>query len=284
MLKYIPDFLLPKYKPSLIDNIYLDEKIIGYIIGNNIKEIDFNDHKEVTNFVANIYKLNLKDVATIYIEGCDEFNWDTLNDIENKSGYEFSTGDRIKIQNIEKFLIKISKLLNRELCKNDLLIVCNHKDRLTEIIKILPKELNCIANIGVAEENLYEDILNETGVSIYEPYIIEKAIKNFHIIINYCEEALFDISKIRNQGVVLDFSKNKSLKETEKLNKNIIYIEDFNFITKLESKFIDKYMSSRLYESIYDSEVGEFRQVYTQESYVYLDEYINMKIKRRGRL
>lgn len=284
MLKYIPDFFLPKYKASLIENIYLDEKTIGYIIGNNTKEIDFNEEKEVEKFLININKLNLQKLSTIYIEGCDRFNRETINNIESKSGYRFKTGDRLKTHNIKKFLIKISKLLYRELNNNDLLIVSKDKDRLSGTIKILPKELNCIANIGVNEEKLYQDILNETGVSIYEPYIIEKAIKNFHIIINYCEENLFHVDKIRNQGIVLDFSKNKSLRETEKLNKNIIYIEDFNFLTKLNSPFIDKYMSSRLYETIYGSELAEYAQVYALEAYWNLEEYIDLRIRKRGRL
>lgn len=284
ILKYMPDVLLPKYKPQIVDVISLNEKNIGYIMGNNIKTIDFNDEKEVDCFLRNVQKLNQEDITTIYIEGCDGFNRGIFNHIETSLGYKFTTGDKIRIHNIELFLLRVSKLLNRELDKNDLLIVCEDKKRLIEIIKILPKELNCIANVGIDEDHLYEDILKETGISIYEPYHIEKAIKNFHIIINYGEETYFDITKIRNQGVVLDFSSNRSLKGIKKLNKNIIYIEDFNFPSKLDTKWIDPYISSRLYETIYGGEVEKFRQICTEENYWYLDQYFNMKIKIRGRV
>lgn len=284
IVKYIPDFLLAKYKAKILDNIYLNEKLIGYIMGNNIMEVDFNDNKEVDKFISNIQKINQEDISTIYIEGCDSFSKQSLDYIESNTGYKFASGDRIKSNNIELFLIKTSKLLNRELHKNDLLIICSDKNRLIDIIKKLPKELNCIANLGVAEDNLYEEILKETGVSIYEPYNIDKAIKNFHYIINYSEETFFDISRIRNQGIVVDFSRNRSMNGLKKVNKNIIYIEDFNFPSGLDSKWIDKHISSMLYETIYASEFENFRQVYADGAYWYLDEYFNLKIKRRGRL
>lgn len=284
VLKYIPDFLLPKYKAKILDTISLNKKTIGYIMGNNLKKIDFNDEKEIGNFVANIKGVCCKYISTIYIEDCDRFNRELINELETKLGYKFPTGDKIKVYNIQILLRKISKLLNRELHTNDVLIICSDKSRLVKIIKALPKEVNCIANIGVIEDNLYEDILEKTGVSVYEPYKIEKAIKNFHIIINYDEETLFDINKIRNQGIVLDFSNNRSLKGTVKLNKNIIYIEDFNFPSRLESKWIDTFISSKLYEAIHCDEVEKYKQVYTKDQYWYLDEYIETKIKKRGRL
>lgn len=228
--------------------------------------------------------MDIKDISTLYIEGCDRFSKDVLKRIETAVGIEFTTGNTIKIQNIETLLKEISILLNRELYKNDLLILCDDKKRLAEIIKILPKELNCIANVGIKEENLYEDILKETGVSIYEPYKIEKAIKNFHIIINYSEESIVDITKIRNEGLVLDFSSNRVFKGINKLNKNIIYIEDFNYTSKLKSKWIDRLVSSKLYEAIYGAGTSNFKQIYTEDNYWNLDDYIDSKIKKRGRL
>lgn len=284
IVKYIPDFLLAKYKAKILDDIYINEKPIGYIMGNNIMEVDFNDNEEVDNYIRNIKKISPKDISTIYIEGCDSFRKQTLDYIESNTGYKFASGQGIRTNNIEPLLIKTSKLLNRELGKNDLLIICSDKNRLIDIIKKLPKELNCIANLGVEEDNLYEEILKDTGVSIYEPYNIDKAIKNFHYIINYSEEIYFDISKIRSHTIVVDFSRNRSMNGLKKTNKNIIYIEDFNFSSGLDSKWIDKYISSMIYETIYASEFENFSQVYADGAYWYLDEYLNLKIKRRGRL
>ena len=231
-----------------------------------------------------MHKLELNNLSKLYIEGCDSFNSEILSQIKKAGKYSILTGDNIRIKNLGLLLERISKLLNRQVYKNDLLIVCDDKARLLEIIKTLPKELNCIASLGILEDDLYEDILKETGVSIYEPRRMEKAIKNFNIIINFSERTLLDISNIRNQGLVIDYSSNKTLQEVTKLNKSIVYIEDLYFPSKLNSKWIEKFISSRLYETIYPGKIEEFGKIYSQASHFYLDEYINSKIKIRGRL
>lgn len=275
---------MPRYKPQILDHIYLDEEIVGYVMGNNLKEIDFFCENEIGTFIENVHKLELNNLSKLYIEGCDSFNSEILSQIKKAGKYSILTGDNIRIKNLGLLLERISKLLNRQVYKNDLLIVCDDKARLLEIIKTLPKELNCIASLGILEDDLYEDILKETGVSIYEPRRMEKAIKNFNIIINFSERTLLDISNIRNQGLVIDYSSNKTLQEVTKLNKSIVYIEDLYFPSKLNSKWIEKFISSRLYETIYPGKIEEFGKIYSQASHFYLDEYINSKIKIRGRL
>lgn len=269
---------------QILDDIILEDSTIGYIIGNNIKAIDFSKNEELDNFITNIKKLECKDISKVYIEGCKEFDCDTIKKVEEKTDYSFAIGDKIRIHNIEILLKKLPGLFNRELDKNNLLIVSSSRERLIDIIKKLPTNLNCIASLGISEDNLYTDILKETGVSIYQPYKVDKAIKKFHIIINYGEEVYFDINRIRNQCIILDFSMNRSLSAVNGLNKNIIYIEDFNYPSKLNSNWIDDFIDSRLYESIYKGKIERFSQVYVQGHYWYLNKYINGKIKKRGRL
>lgn len=276
--------MIPKYKPQILDEIYLNEKKIGVVLGINLKAMDFNKEEEINSFIMNIQKINKERISTIYIEGCDKFSKDIIDKIESTLDVKFASGNKIRTHNFKNFLKGLPSLLNNELSRNDLLILSSDKNKLIDIIKSLPQGLNCIANLGIKEDNLYEDILNETGVSIYEPYKIDKAIKNFHIIINYSEEVLFDISKIKSRAIILDFSKGKPLEPVRKLNKNIIYIDDFIYHSKLNSKWIDSSIDSRLYETIYPDRVERFHQIYADGSSWFLEEYMAIKIKKRGRL
>lgn len=282
-MKYIPDFLLPKYKTQILDEIILNESTIGYIVGNNLKDMDLSKEEELKSFTERIRKLEVKDISNIYIEGCHKFSWETLKEIEGQTGLNFASGHKIRVHNIEILIREIAKLLNRGLDKSDLLIICKNKSRLIDIIRTLPNNLNCIASLGIDEDNLYEEVLKKTGIAIYQPYKIHRAIRNFHIIINFEEERYFDIARVSNQVIILDLSNDKPLKAINKLN-NIICIEDFIFPSKLESRWIDHYIDSRLYESIYHEEVEKFIKVYTQGNNWHLEEYVNEKIKKRGRL
>lgn len=253
-------------------------------MGNNVKRIDFTDEKELEAYIDRIRKMDYGEISTIYMENCEGLNRDILDKIEEELDCKFASGKDIKINNIEGLLLKISRGLNKELGRMDLLIISNELSDLVNIIRILPKDLNCIASIGVRGENLYEYILKETGISIYEPYKIDRAIKNFHIIINLSDELLFDLNNIRRQGIVVDFSQTRTLGEIEKLNRNILYIDDFNFQSKIDSPWIDKLISSKLYETIYGNELGRYRQVHGYDDYSYLSEYIRSKMTKRGRL
>lgn len=113
---------------------------------------------------------------------------------------------------------------------------------------------------------------------------IDRVIKNFHIIINLSDDLPFDLNNIRRQEIVVDFSQDRTLLEIEKLNKDIVYIDDFNFQSKLDSPWIGKIISSKLYETIYGNELGRYRQVHGYDDYSYLSEYIRSKMTKRGRL
>src|SRR5699024_6894381 len=100
-----------------------------------------------------------------------------------------------------------------------------------------------------------EEILLETGLSIYFTKDIDKTLANYYIIINLNNNVSLNVDILKPESIIFDFSNhNKILKDIHLKNKKTIVINDFifsnsNLVVQNDDKFdLDKEIPSRLYE------------------------------------
>lgn len=279
-------FLFPLFKPKVLGNITKGNREVGRAVGINTKPLRNLDDREYIRFVEAINKIKTEADNTIYIENFEIYSLEFFSLIEERTELKFCTGDNIRTQNIPLILSEITKELSHELRSADTLIICNSRDRIIEIIKGLSDFINFFTVIGVEtsiKDEVYDYVYECIGISIFQPNNIGKIIKNYSTIINTMDEIRFDIGNIRNQSVIIDFSFKKPFKPITISKKNCIYIEDINFKVHACNEWIKEYIQPELHEGLMEEET-EFSQIYTNNDYFYLKDYILSKVKIKGRI
>ena len=282
----MPNFILPRFKPKIIDYIINDNINIGKIVGVNLKTFDIMNLKHWDLFVEGILKLKSDEDTRIYVEDTNKLPPEFLKTIEESTGLIFSSGDNIRMQNIPDLIKNIYKYKSKDCNTVDTLIISANKEKIIDVIKLLIARINFFTVIGL-EDSLKDEVYNEvfeyTGVSIFQPKNIDKIIKNYGTIINFNEEVNIEKRNIRNECVIIDFSKTKPLKSLIDTNKNVFYVEDIYFKSNLQNKMIDTYVNSDLYVSLGNSE-GTFDKIYVNGDLYTLSSYIKNVTRIRGRI
>lgn len=281
----MPDFLLPKYRPKIIDTISKENIILGKVSGINIKPIDFSDKVQLERYIQNILKIKAEEDTNLYIEDCESFSSDIIDYIEKNTELNFSSGDNIRILNIPDIIQEVHKLLNQDYNGRDTLVICSNRNTLLYTLNILSEYIKFITVVGIdrtIKEEVYEEILELTGISIFQPNNLEKVIKNYGIIINFNDVLDFNINGIRNEALILDFSKIKPFKGLNNKKKNIV-IEEINFESGLDNKWLDKRVTPGLLESLNQDNNKTFRQILTKNHFYFIKDFISKEIKWRGR-
>lgn len=287
-IRHIPEFLFPKIKPHIIDDIVKSESLIGKIAGINMKPIEFNDEKELEKYIIGIRNIKTENCTNLYIEDHRYIPDEILEYIENTLDMNISKGISIKISQIPLIIKKIYTLLREDLGEKEVLILCKDKEILKKIIKGVSKDLKLITAVGYDdkyENEIYEYILEETGLSLFCSSNINKILGNYSIIINLMKDFNLDIDKIKRNCLFFDFS-GKSLvkKEERKFNKIgdfVFQLEDTD-INKI--KWIEKDIHSDLYESLNGNCKKEISYLSCGNDYYTIEEYVNLFIKHRGKL
>jgi len=287
-IKHVPEFLLPKIKPNIIDDIVKDESLMGKIAGINMKPIEFNDEKELDKYIIGIRNIKTENCTNLYIEDHRYIPDEILEYIENTLDMNISKGISIKISQIPLIIKKIYALLKEDLGEKEVLILSKDKEILKKIIKGVSKDLKLITAIGYDnkyENEIYEYILEKTGLSLFYSSNINKILGNYSIIINLINDFNLDISKVKRKCLIFDFSE-KSLVKNENGKSN--NIEDFVFQLKdtdiNETKWIEKDIHSDLYESLNGNCKNEISYLSCGNDYYTIEEYVNLFIKHRGKL
>lgn len=281
LLKHVPEFLLPKIKPSIIDDIIKDKDIIGKIVGINMKPIEFNDEKELERYIIGIRNIKTEDCTKLYIEDHESIPDEILEYIEDALGMDIPTGISIKLNHIPLVVKKIYSLLEEDLGQKEVLILSDDKEVLRNTIKGISKDFKLITAIGYDnkyENEIYEYILEETGLSLFYSSNINKILGNYSVIINLINDFNLDFSKIKRNCLIFDFSKGFIIKDNT--------IEDFIFELKdmNEVKWIENKVASNLYECLKTDDKEEIPYLQCGNDYYTVGEYINRFIKLRGNL
>lgn len=285
-LKYLPNFLIPQYRAKIIDDLTKDNIKIGEIAGINLKPVSFLEERQLELYIKGILKIKSEVDSHIYIEEFDSIPLEVLSYIEDSTGLKFNTGDNIRIFNIPFIIKQVFSILDQDYNSKDTLIICSDRNTLKYSISILAELINFITVYGVdksIKDEIYTEVFDTTGISIFQPNNLDKVIKNYGIIINFNDILDFNLSNIRNDALILDFSRKKPLKRLSSNKKNII-IEEFGFEIGMKSPWIIEPLNSSLLEGLDRQNQHLFSQVFTRNDFYFTKDFINTEIKLRGRV
>lgn len=288
IIRHVPEFLLPKIKPNIIDDIVKKESVIGKVAGINLKPIELNDEKELERYIMGIRNIKTEDCTKLYIEDHQYIPYEILEYIENALDMKISKGNATKIDQIPLIIRKIYKLLEEDLVEKEVLILSKDKEILKKMIKGISKDLKLITAMGYDnkyENEIYEYILEETGLSLFYSSNINKILGNYSIIINLMNDFNLDVSKIKRNCIIFNFSERSVVEnEVRKFNK----IDDLIFQLKdtdvNETKWIAKDLYSDLYESLAGNSKHKVSYLSCGNNCYTIEEYVNLFIKHRGKL
>ncbi|MCK9444230.1 MAG: hypothetical protein M0Q14_06865 [Tissierellaceae bacterium] len=248
--------------------------------------MDLDREKDLNYLIKGIKEIKGQDCTRLYMEGQERINEDILKHIGKDTGLQINTGENIR----KKYLpIIIEKILNLEKGNREskeILIICHDKEKIKDLIREISKRFGLITVFGCQgddEEELYDYVLEEIGLSLFLPTTIEAIMGNYSIIVNYSEHKGVDISKKKKNCLVFDFgSKNITHRE-----KGTGYITDFGFTLKKtnigRNKWMDEVISSAAFESLLEENyTGEILFFVGNDPYS-TREYINTYIKVKGR-
>ena len=285
-MKYIPEVFLPKIKPKIIDDIIIESDIIGKIVGINLKPIDFDDESQLQEFLNAIIKLKSENSTRLFIEGHENLSKEKINNIEQFTNMKIPDGENTKIINLPFVMKDICKTIKENLEEKEILVICDNKEKTKRIIKEISKDVKFVTAIGCEEDNdeIYEYILEETGLSLFYPSNIKRILENYSIIINLIDDVELDFSKVRRNCIVFDFGKGNSLDN----KKRPPFIEDFGFnladLGIKENKFIKSKILSSLSEALTGDKNKKIKYLYSDKNYYSIKDYVNLFIKLKGKL
>lgn len=283
-VKFFPDFLLPRFKPRVIEEIRRDGNTIGKVVGINFKEFDYYNDSEWQLYIDGINILKGPDDTNIYIEGSSKYPIDFLKKINELTELKFSSGYNIRISNLPILLKEVYKSLGREMNSTDTLIMSDERKIVLDILEVLSEEINFFTVYGIdsaLKDEFYEEVLENTGISIFQPNKIDKIIKNYGTVINFSNKIDIENFYFRNQSVIIDFSVEKPLKSMQK--KNILYIQDIILESKITSRWISEYVNPELFVCVNGVETT-FSQIFTNNDFYFIDDYVRGFIKKKGRI
>lgn len=272
-------------RPQIIETIEKD-KIHIKICGLNLRPMDLDGKKDLSHLINGIKEIKGHDCTRLYMEGQERIKEDILKHIGRGTGLQIYTGENIR----KKYLpIIIEKILNLEKGNSEskeILIICHDKEKVKDLIREMSKRFGLITVFGCQgedEEELYDYVLEEIGLSLFLPRTIEAIMGNYSIIVNYSEYKDVDFSKKRSNCLVFDFVP----KDTTHKKKSMGRITDFGFTLKKtnigKNKWINEVLSSAAFESLLEKNyTGEILFFVGNDPYS-TREYINTYIKVKGR-
>jgi len=262
--------------------------MIGKVVGINLKRIDFTKEAQLNSFVDGLNQIKSGNDKAIYISDNHKMPQDVKDYIESETELVFLSGENIRLYNIQYILKELVLNLGSYFTPSDTLIVCNHKDLLIKIITNLADYINFFTVVGIEDsikEEVYEEVFQSTGISIFQPKNINKIIKNYGVIINFSDQNYFQPKEIRNKSIIIDYSKGKTLKYFEDKKKELIYIEDINLAHNIKNNtYLNKFISPELFEAIENEHMKKFEQIYSRGEFNYIKKFVYSIERKKGTL
>lgn len=260
--------------------------VIGRVAGVNLKELDFSNEEDCDLFINGIESVKEEGDLNIYIENLESLPEEVLKEVENRTNLKFCSGDDIRIGNLPILIREIYGSLARDINSTDTLIICDDKCIILEIIELLKDTINFFTIYGISDdkkEYFYDEVFINTGISIFQPKSIQRIIKNYGTIINFSDEIDLDKFDFSNHSVIIDFSDYKPLKIFQNRKLDIFYIEDINLKSNINSNWIGEFVNPDVFATI-DGRDSVLKQIYTKDSYYFIDDYIGKIKVRKGRI
>lgn len=287
-LKYVPGLLLPKLNPRIIDDILIEENIIGKIAGINLKPIDLEDEHQLKEYLNAIIKLKDENSTKLFIEEYENLSKKVISQIEEFTNMKVTNGEETRITNIPLVMNDICHILKENLEDKEILIICDNKEKSKRIIKEISKGVKFVTTIGCEKDNdeIYESILEETGISLFFPSNIDRVLENYDMIINLVDNLELNLSKIRKNCILFDFGRGNDLDSSKRPPS----ISDFAFNLKdlgiNGNQFIGNKITSDLYEALVENRNRGINYLYAGGNYYSIKDYVSsfIKVKVKGKI
>lgn len=265
----------------------IEENIKGKIVGINLKPFDPKYKSNLDIYLMGIKEVKDEDDTKLFIEEQENFDVEVLNYIREFTGMEIFDGENIKIINLPSVLREIFALLGEDIQEKEILIVCDDKDKAKKTVKMIAKDFRFITITGYGQEKheeIYEYILEETGLSLFYTSNIDKILDNYSIIINLMDNVDIDFSKSKRNCIVFNFARGNFSSNI----KRPPYIEDFAFDLKdlsiNSNGWLNDKVPSSLFESLLENKTKNIKNIRAGNDYYSIKDYVNLYIKIKGKL
>ena len=289
--KFIPPNFLPTIRPRVLGDIYNKEEIIiGKAAGVFLK--DYNIKGElVDGLILAIEKLKDEYVDTLILDDLLLLNKGDIEKIKNNTQLMVVDGIKVLVFFLPFVLKSIYQGLKEDLKEKEVLIIGDEEEVTKELIEALSQEVRFITLVGDYEnsiDNIYEYILEKTGLSIFYSKRIDRILTNYSIIINLKDKYSLNMNRIRKEALIFDFSMEKGLANIKDRPNRLTVIEDFIFsIDQLDIKanpFISPLIPSYLYEYFYPYRYGDLVGLLIHGMVYTIEDFIDHKIINKGKL
>lgn len=166
----------------------------------------------------------------------------------------------------------------------EVLILCNDKEKVKEVIKNLAKEIKFITVYGFNEEEgeeLYDYILDEIGLSIFHTKDFYNIIDNYDIIINFLDKINLKNVIKKKKSIVFDFTSNEN---RQYFIKDCGY--DLKDLSISNTKWFNSIINTQIFKFLLENNKNNINPKYiiTKSNNCYtIKEYIDLFIKIKGR-
>lgn len=274
--------MMPHYKGRKIQEIIKDEEVVGHIYGFNLKPLKYDDEKELEQYISKIKEVIDVEYTSIYIE--ETLPLEVKKTIEDGLSIIHTDGKDIRIYNIPYIIEALIHKLKRDIIKEEILVLSNNKEECLKIIDPLSNEFSFISVFGLNEidgEEVYEEILDNTGISVYLPQGNSISLRRYGLIINTVDHLSLTFKDIRKNAVIIDFSETKSFAGVNRYVIEDITIEISN-LGFIDNPWINDEISSDLYRCLFKEEYRRFCRIFRDNSWITIDDFINQGNKIKG--
>lgn len=269
--------------PKMIDLINVSSDKDIKILGINWKAIDYNNEEYLEKYIEKINLFKDDNTKVLYIEDLKDIPTKIKERIERETNIQIPTGEKIRLFNIPIIMKHLIYKYNRDINKEEVLIIGENMGKVLEVIYSLHEGIKFISLFGLEEsemEEVYDLVLDSSGISIFQPESVEKIIKTYGTIINLSNSVDIGIDKIRRQTIVFDFYKGLSSLTDVSIEDVLMDIGD---IKLRENLWISNNVVPELYEALLGEEFVEFSKIKVNNREYYIDNYVNNEVKIKGR-
>lgn len=234
LLKYIPKKYRPKIRPKLLTLIKNKEgKVVGKAIGifSSYEGISADNFIDVV--IKGIEKFREEETQKIIFEDLRFLDQYSIKIIEEKTKLKIINGEKVMAEVIPIVLKELFLEIGEKSTGFEVLLIANDKEYIRPLLKELSKIIRFItvyAEDHKKIEKVKEEILLETGLSIYCTKNIDKTLRNYYIIINLNNNIRLSVDKLKDKCIIFNFTNKYNIsKEIRLKNKDCIVINDFLF-------------------------------------------------------
>lgn len=271
-----------KNKCKKIDQIIKDDNVIGQVYGINLKPLNYNDEEELEEYISKIKNCIDDEYLYLYIE--ESLPANVKKTIANALSIMLSSGNDIRLYNIAHIVEALKSKWKSDTMKKEILIISNSKDETIEVIESISNGFSFISVLGLNDldgEDVYEKILDDTGISVYFPKKENISLKKYGLIINTLDDNFINLKDIKNKAIIIDFSETKPFSAANRYVIEDISI-DIGEIGLIDNQWIGKEIRSDLFNCFNNKDYKSFSRIYKNKSLLTIDEFLNQGIKIKG--